>query len=258
MVKKIILILFVLVFFVGCKRTIVERENSIVVYKNFLYIETIPFDASILFKEIELNKIDDECLSKEKHLNNQLKRACARYFLAKYKLCAEESYRNLMGADNVGYVFDTIKTSYNIYAYGKMNHHKNVVSYIVLFQSSKDFLPKDIYSELVAFTVQNNNLQSIVVLYKGSKDPDFYQKTYYNKGLFTTLLSSNGPSDMSYDVEWLKIRSWYEFKLKIGLESYHQHMISYSNFYLDAIGYVRFTHLKNYKVPDLVVNEMKK
>jgi len=258
MVKKTVVVVLIIFFIcTGCKRTIVERENSVVVYKNFLYTETMPFDVSHLFNEIGLNVINNESLLSEKSKKKRLTGEYARYFLRKHKLCTEEYYKNLMGSDNSGYLVDTIKTSYDIFAYGKINQPKNIVSYFVLFQSTNTFPQKDIYSELVAFTVQNNNLQSILVLYKGSKDPDFYQKTCYQNGLFTTLENYNGPSDMTYNVDWINIRSWNELLLKTGLKSYHIHMLTYCNFYLDAIGYVRFTHLENYKVPEFVTKEIR-
>lgn len=255
--KKIILISIISCLFVSCDNTAVLRENTIIVHKNFLVTEKIPFDLSKSFEDIKLDTINIELLSKEGKYQ-KLEPKIAKYFIEKYVKTENEFFRITLGSDAKYVLIDSTKFYYSAFAFGKIKFHNNINGYLVLLQQKFYSTKNKDYFKLVLYNEKNNEFQSTVSIFNGSKDSYDKNLTKFKDGIFSSLHSFYGPKDMAYDADWLNIKSWYELKLKLGIESYQHYTIYYSNYYIDDIGFLRFTYLLGYKQPEIVKEEIKR
>lgn len=254
---KTFTLIFIIVFvFCSCNKTNILRENNIIVYKNFLVSDKIPYDLSNSFEMIVLDTINAGLFSKENNYK-QLEPKIASFLISEYLRSSTEFYKITSGVDAKYMIRDSSKVKYVAYSFGKMNIHDKIIGYLVLLKQDHISSMEDNYFNVVLYNVMDNKIQSIVNLFEGTSKPYGYL-TEYNKGLFSTLNSFYSPADMSYDVDWLNIRSWYELKLKLGLESYQKYTIFYTNYYIDEIGFVRFTFITGYGPPEIVEKEKKR
>jgi hypothetical protein len=227
------------------------------VFKNFLVSDKIPYDLSNSFETILLDTINAGLFSKG-NIYKQLEPKIASFLISEYLRSSTEFYKITSGADAKYIIRDSSKVKYIAYSLGKIIIHDKINGYLVLLKQDHFSNSEDDYYNAVLYNVMDNKIQSIVNLFEGTSKPDNRYLTEHKKGLFSTLNSFYGPADMTYEVNWLNIRSWYELKLKLGLESYQKHTIFYTNYYIDEIGFVRFTFLNGYGQPEIVEKEKKR
>jgi len=249
MVKKITLIIFVLSF-IGCTHKELIRNDIALKYKNYLMPDTVPFDFSKLANEVKCDSFDIE-LSKKNDCS-LIDGEEYNYFYQKYELFKYE-FDKYMNGDEVQGVYKTpITKKYKIFFCGRLKIHDDVEGFLFLFQSALP-IGNVYFNNIVSFTIKNKKICSIIEFSEyctRNNENNNYIKTFktgkecYTQINYYNLIIDRYGSSMNLRDKSSVNSMWKNCKTSLGVNCKHK-KLSYSMFYIDKIGFLRFTYEYN-------------
>jgi hypothetical protein len=237
--KQFLLLLFPLL--IGCNENAPKRWNELIEYKNYIDSETIPFDISKLFFRTSIDTFDARFI-RMTYKSRELTGLPKQYFLLKYVKSMDEFHKRRDGEDYISISKELENpNNFKIYAITTISTNKNVLSYIILIRSLNT-INKIPYNSIVMFTTQSNKLSSIAEIAYGVENSEKLPPVLLAYKTGNTFLSIQNAlySDMTKDYSLLKIRSWEEFLISIGIKDEHKTVIVYTAFNIDNNGHLEF------------------
>lgn len=246
---KICIYLFVILSFIGCVQKELVRDDISLKYRNYLTPDSIPLNLSNVFHEIKCDSFD---VNLEKKIIYPLtKGEVFNYFYQKNDAFNYE-YDKYMNGDQVQGVYRTPNMNkYNIFSCGKLKIHDDVEGYVLLFKTT--FPIGEIYfNELMLFIVKEKKLCSIVELSrynsKNKKNDNIISTYRTNRECYIHInyygLFRNNTSNIFNINDVHSTHCWNILKTKLRINNKVK-KLRYSMFYIDKIGFVRYTKENN-------------
>jgi len=235
------------------------RQDNIVVYKNYLTQETIPFNLSTIFSNINLDNFDARFIHSKIKLR-KIKGPIFSYLLRENIRCKEDFYKNLVGDNYRGVGMDTTHNNYELFSCGKFSIQKDIQSYVVLMRSSNSIntlFHRIVQNTIILYNIKNNKLCSIVELSSGEENSKNSQssKSYLYDRCFTTTIDYKITNYLNIEHSLRNIRSWKELLLALGIKNDNGPKLKFSMFRIDTIGFIRFVQMEEDHVPEVFMRK---
>lgn len=243
MVKKQFF-LFLFPLLIGCNEKVVEQMNEMIMYKNYLESDTIPFDISKSFDKVSVDTFDARSIQKKYKLK-EIEGYQKKNLLLKYAECIDEFSKVRDGDEYVSKLkeFEQVD-SYKIHAVTTIIHKNSIVSYVILIRTLNT-LEKIPFNCIILLNTKDNKLCSIVEIAYGIENSENLTpvlRAYKTGNAYLAITDPIYPG-MTKDYSLWKVRSKEDLLIALGIKDEHKTVILYSIFYIDTTGFIKFTKI---------------
>jgi len=200
------------------------KDNNYIVYNNYLENDSIAFNFSSFFSNVNLSRFNSNSIRSNRKLTGDV----FNFLINKYYNTYNEHFKKLLKSEYIEIKNDSTSNKITLFAIGKQRFNSGVDSYLVLKTDKID--GNRINKSIILFNTKKNILCSIVELsdFLHGIDDGAVMNSYYKQSMFTQIqfmpTGNYFPEDLFAD-------------LKINFEC--TEFIFYSQYQIDKDGFIK-------------------